>query len=50
MGNIPRAMGPGAAVLDIPFGGLTTTRNNLYERRDMDLCGVANTAQIILLY
>ena len=50
MGNISTAMGSGATVLDIPFGGLTATWNNLYERRDIDLCGVATTAQIILLY
>ena len=34
-----RAIGSGAAVLDLSFSGLATTRNHQYQRRNIDLCG-----------
>ena len=40
MGNLHRAMASGATVLDFPFGGLKTTLNYQYRRRNTDLCGI----------
>ena len=39
MRNLDRALSPGAAVLDLPFGGHITTPNSQYPRRKIDLCG-----------
>ena len=37
MGKIHRAMGFGTTVLDLPFGGLATTRNHQYQKRNIGL-------------
>ena len=39
MGNLHRAMGSGAAVLDCPFGRLATAKEHQYQRGNIDLCG-----------
>ena len=39
MGNLHKAMGSGAAVLDRPFSRLATTKKHQYQRKNIDLCG-----------
>ena len=40
MGNLHGAMASGATVLDLPFGGLKTTLNYQYQRRNTNLRGI----------
>ena len=39
MVKLHRAMGSGAAVLDLSFDRLAATRNHWYQRKNIDLCG-----------
>ena len=42
-------MASGATALEIPFGGLTTTQNHQYQRRNIDLCGFHHSNYFAIL-